>query len=125
MRKVILNVAASTVVVLMSVPCLAQKMMVYTSVDNNCMQRSAVSLSGKAAVTPLLSVDAATDPIVTYRAWGTTFNEQHWRALNILSEADREEVMRRFWSPTGDLHLTRGRVAMNGKTLSGWPRIST
>jgi glucosylceramidase len=121
MRKVILNVAASTVVALMSVPCLAQKMMVYTSVDNNCMQRSSVSLSGKAADTPLLSIDAATDPIVTYRAWGTTFNEQHWRALNILSEADREEVMRRFWSPTGDLHLTRGRVAMNGNDLDmGW-----
>lgn len=103
------------------VPAAAQKVTAYASADGNYMQRSALSLSSKAAQTPLLSVDAASKTIVRYRAWGTTFNEQHWRALNILPEADREEIMRRFWAPTGDLHLTRGRVAMNSNDLDlGW-----
>lgn len=95
----------------------AQRVSVYTSVNGKYMQPSTARLASKAARQPAVTVTDATQPIATYRAWGTTFNEQHWRALNLLPEADREEIMRRFWSPSGDLRLTRGRVAMNANDL--------
>ncbi len=115
------HLTALAMATLVAMPSAAQKMSVYTSADGKFMQRSQTSLSGKPAQSPQLTVDAQTHPIVTYKAWGSTFNEQHWRALNLLSETDREEVMRRFWSPSGDLHLTRGRVAMNANDLDmGW-----
>lgn len=100
----------------------AQKVSVYTSTNGHYMQRSATKLSAKAALSPLPlegtgAASVGTGAAFPFRAWGTTFNEKHWQALNMLSEADREEIMRRFWSPTGDLRLTRGRVAMNANDL--------
>lgn len=95
----------------------AQKVNVYSSADGNFMRASAMRLASKPMTEPVAVVDAATPTIATWRAWGTTFNEQHWRALNMLTAADREDVVRRFFSPQGDLHLTRGRVAMNSNDL--------
>lgn len=92
----------------------AQKVSVYTSTDGHYMRLSTTCLSSKPANSPL-PIDEEGE--TTFRTWGTTFNEQHWRALNMLSETDRDEVMHRFWSPQGDLRLTRGRTAMNANDL--------
>lgn len=108
---------AFAVVALAPTSVFAQKVKVYTSADGNCMRTSTTRLSTKAEVQPLVEVDGNTTPITTFHAWGTTFNEKHWEALNMLSNNDREEIMRRFFSPQGDLHLTRGRLAMNSNDL--------
>lgn len=51
--------------------------------------------------------------VVTFNRWGTCFNELGWDAINKLPEADRDEIMRNLFSPSGDLRFTMGRIPMN------------
>ena len=62
----------------------------------------------------LFSVDdpGAVTPIVTFKGWGTCFNELGWDALRILPEERREELLRRIFAPDGDLRYTHGRISL-------------
>ncbi|MCM1297811.1 MAG: beta-glycosidase, partial [Muribaculaceae bacterium] len=53
------------------------------------------------------------NPITTFRRWGTTFNEQDWRALCMLSRNEQDEILSRAFSPDGELGFSLGRISMN------------
>jgi len=70
-----------------------------------------VKLSNK-AIGELVNTDAA-NPIVTFRNWGTTFNEQDWKAFCMLSREKQDEILQNTFSPEGQLRLSTGRISMN------------
>lgn len=78
----------------------------------------------KTAKTASGTYSVATDaqkPIVTFRRWGTTFNELDYIALQRLKPEEREEIMRRTFAPDGELRFTMGRISMNANDYSdGW-----
>lgn len=115
MQKISSSIAFATILSLSATAAMGQKVSVYTSTDGKYMQQSSTKLSDKAANSPL-NIEWS-DEGFTYNAWGTTFNEKPWEALNMLTEAERNDIMRRFYAPDGDLRLTRGRVSMNSDDL--------
>lgn len=52
-------------------------------------------------------------PITTFRRWGTTFNEQDWRALCMLTRDEQDEILERAFAPDGELGFSMGRISMN------------
>lgn len=64
-----------------------------------------------------LSVDKG-DSVVVFKAWGTCFNELGWDALNVLPSNEKEDILRRLFSPEGDLRFTLGRFPMNANDFS-------
>lgn len=70
-------------------------------------ERTIRSRSGK----PNVTLEQARD-YPAFKSWGATFNELDWDALNLLPEADRNELLDRFFAPDGDLRLGLGRVSM-------------
>lgn len=99
----------------------AQTFTAYTSTDSLFWKKSKVSLQGKTARTPDMTVTANTagkDTGHVFRAWGTCFNELDWDALNLLTRKEQEEVMSRIFAPDGDLKFTRGRISMNANDYS-------
>ena len=52
------------------------------------------------------------EKIVTFKAWGTTFNELDWDALGVLTRNEQDEILHNVFSPEGDLRITRGRISM-------------
>lgn len=60
------------------------------------------------------AIDADVEsPIVTFKKWGTTFNEQDWKALCMLSRNEQDEILHNAFSPDGQLKLNMGRISMN------------
>lgn len=55
----------------------------------------------------------AETPITTFRRWGTTFNEQDWNALCMLTRDEQDEILSRAFSPDGELGFSLGRISMN------------
>lgn len=95
----------------------AQKFTHYTTTEGNEWQQSKTSLSSKAAANPVLTITGNEQGQV-FKAWGTCFNELDLDALELLKPDEQEEVMRRIFSPDGDLHFTRGRLTMNANDYS-------
>ena len=61
-----------------------------------------------------------------FEAFGTTFNELDFQALQLLSPEVQDDIFRRLFAPDGDLRLTRGRVSMNANDYaSGWYSCDT
>lgn len=52
-------------------------------------------------------------PITIFRQWGTTFNEQDWRALCMLTRDEQDEILSRAFSLDGELGFSMGRISMN------------
>ena len=44
--------------------------------------------------------DAGNTPIVTFKGWGTCFNELGWDALQILPEEKQNDLLKRILPPT-------------------------
>ncbi len=59
----------------------------------------------------VVKVNTAT-PIVTFDKWGTTFNEQDWKALSMLSREEQNEILHNAVSPDGYLNVNMGRISM-------------
>lgn len=95
----------------------AQKFTHYTTTEGNEWQLSKASLSGKASANPVLTITGNEQGHV-FKAWGTCFNELDLDALEKLKPEEQEEVMRRIFSPEGDLKFTRGRLTMNANDYS-------
>lgn len=95
----------------------AQSYTHFTTTEGNEWQQSKVSLSGKAAAEPVLTITGQEQGHV-FRAWGTCFNELDLDALELLKADEQEEVMRRLFAPDGDLKFTRGRLSMNANDYS-------
>ena len=60
----------------------------------------------------MIKEDAGNSPIVTFKGWGTCFNELGWDALQLLPEERREELLKRIFAPDGDLKYTHGRISL-------------
>ena len=100
-----------------SIGMTAQTYTHFTTTEGNEWQQSKVSLSGKAAAEPVLTITGAEQGHV-FKAWGTCFNELDLDALELLKPEEQEEVMRRLFAPDGDLKFTRGRLSMNANDYS-------
>lgn len=108
--KTIIQLAA--VAVAFPTAVAAQTVTKITTTEGNEWVQSKVKMQKKANAGAQLTVDANAQG-VAWRAWGTTFNERDWEALLMLTRDEQDEVLRNVFSPQGDLHFTRGRIAMN------------
>ena len=108
MNKYLLSVFATVSYLTLN----AQNVQQYTTTEGQEWQSRKTSLSKNASGKTVLSLDG-TEQGVPFRAWGTTFNELDWDAFNLLSRAEQDELMKRMFSPDGDLRFTHGRVSMN------------
>ncbi len=59
-----------------------------------------------------LDIDTSA-PAVTFNKWGTTFNEQDWKALCMLKREEQEEILKNVFAPDGELKFSLGRISMN------------
>ena len=89
----------------------AQTFTRYTSTDGDYWKESTVSASEKAEGRPLVSVKGD-ESVMTFKGWGTCFNELGWDALQVLPEEKRNELLKRIFSPDGDLKYTHGRFSL-------------
>lgn len=91
----------------------AQTFFHYSTTDDN---RWAEGKPVKAQTSPnckdVVKTDVAT-PITTFNRWGTTFNEQDWKALGMLNRDQQDEILSRAFSPEGELGFSMGRISMN------------
>ena len=90
----------------------AQKVTKYTTTEKTPWVLGKTALAAKAEGTVVATVEG-NEKGVTFRAWGTTFNELDWDAFNLLSRDDQDEVMYKLFAKDGDLRFTHGRVSMN------------
>ena len=90
----------------------AQSVSWTSSTEGQYIKQQSIKLSGKAHQSPIISMFKA-DQGFEFKAWGTTFNELNWDALQQLPEAKRKEILDNLFSPTGQLRFTRGRIGMN------------
>lgn len=89
----------------------AQSVTWISSTEGNVWQTSKVKLQSKSEQTPVLQV-LGTENGVTFKNWGTTFNELCWDALGLLTRTEQDEILYNIFSPQGDLRITRGRISM-------------
>lgn len=92
-------------------PVAAQSYDRIESTEGNVWKTSRTATRDKSVSSPDLTV-GDTDEIVTFRAWGITFNELDWDALCELSRTEQDEILEKVFSPAGEIRATRGRVSM-------------
>lgn len=90
----------------------AQTFTWYQSTRQKEWKQSSVKAAKKAGTTLTLDENAG-NPGTTFGHWGTCFNELGWDALNLLSDSQKQEIMKNIFSPGGDLKITMGRIPMN------------
>ncbi|MFB6343700.1 glycoside hydrolase family 30 beta sandwich domain-containing protein [Saccharicrinis sp. FJH62] len=83
-----------------------------SSTEGNTWEQSQIKLQKNAQSEPDLEVNGD-NPIVTFKAWGTCFNEKGWDALNMLPKDQQDKILAQLFSPGGDLKFSIGRVSMN------------
>ena len=112
MKHQLLNVIAAFGTPLLLAPCVhAQTFDRIESTEGNVWKTSKAGTRDKSTSTPDLTV-GGDDEISTFRAWGITFNELDWDALCELTRREQDEILEKVFSPSGELHATRGRVSM-------------
>ena len=75
----------------------------------------------KSETTVVIDEDDESNAIVTFKGWGTCFNELGWDALQILPKEKREELLKRIFAPDGDLKYTHGRIPLGANDYArGW-----
>lgn len=91
----------------------AQTFLHFTTTEvNRWKTEKAVNAKASADYTDVVKTDAIY-PITTFRRWGTTFNEQDWKALGMLTRDQQDEILSRAFSPEGELGFSMGRISMN------------
>lgn len=95
----------------------AQNFVWYSSNDTDRWQQKNVRPENKATKNPDVLVSYEESPLV-FKAWGATFNELDWDALNMLSKETQEEIIKNIFAPNGDLKFTSGRISMNANDYS-------
>lgn len=103
--------AAGACMALFAVGSRAQRVTWYCSTEGNVWKTSSLKMS-RGADTADISVETAGSDGVVFKAWGATFNELGWDALGFLSLDVQEDILRRVFSPEGDLGISRGRISM-------------
>ena len=102
----------------------AQSIRWYQTTPEENWQTKKVKLTTKALYSqPISEIKKKGVPFI---AFGTTFNELDFLALQRLTPEVREDIFQRLFSPDGDLRLTRGRVSMNANDYgNGWYSCDT
>lgn len=109
---------------LMALGATAQNVRWYQTTQTQNWQVSKAKLSGKALYEQPIA--EAKEQGITFEAFGTTFNELDFLALQRLSPEERDDIFKRLFAPDGDLRLTRGRVSMNANDYAnGWYSCDT
>ena len=107
------NTAFCAVLISLGLPSYAQTFHHYSTTESEKWQTGkAVKAQSAPDCDNVVKVNAET-PITTFRRWGTTFNEQDWRALCMLSRDEQDEILNRAFSPDGELGFSMGRISMN------------
>ncbi len=71
-----------------------------------------VRATGRPANLLEIAAGDGSEAVVTFKSWGTCFNELGWDALQVLPEEKREELLKRIFAPDGDLKYTHGRFSL-------------
>ncbi len=118
MKKNFKSISLIGCLMLASLPDLsAQSYNWVSSTQSSVWKQSTVKLQNKAAVNPALEING-NESLSTFKAWGATFNELGWDALNVLSPEQRETILKQYFSPEGDMRFTLGRFSMNANDYS-------
>ena len=112
------------IMTLIATAATAQTIRWYQTTPEKNWQISKTKLSGKALYEqPIADIK---EQGATFEAFGTTFNELDYLALQRLTPEAKDDIFRRLFSPDGDLRLTRGRVSMNANDYgNGWYSCDT
>lgn len=89
----------------------AQSFIWTTTTEGNNWQQAKAKLQNTPVENPVLEVNG-NETGTAFVAWGGTFNELDWDALNLLTRDEQEEIVSNLFSPEGDLRFSRGRVSM-------------
>ncbi len=100
------------VLMILHITLSAQSVTWISSTESNTWNQSTIKLEKNTSSIPDIEVDD-NEPIVSFKAWGTCFNERGWDALNLLPFKQQETILSQLFSPEGDLHFTMGRFSMN------------
>lgn len=123
MKRISQNLSLSFIFCLLTfTTAAAQSVQWVQTTDGNFAQpQKAVKLQTKAAAEPALTITGQ-EQGHTFRHWGTTFNEQDWRALQMLRRDEQDEILSRMFASDGELRFTRGRIGMNANdyALDWW-----
>lgn len=111
-KNIVSSVFLMTVFLSLNTGAVAQRVVRYTTTEGAEWQQGKTYLTSKPEGPTVVAIDGD-EQGVTFRAWGTTFNELDWDAFNLLTRDEQDEVMHNLFSPAGDLHFTHGRVSMN------------
>lgn len=99
-------------VAIQSIVCYAQTYTWISSTEKEVWKETYIRLQSDAFGKPdLIVLDSPAGFI--FKAWGTTFNELCWDALNLLTRDEQDDILEKMFSPNGDLRFTRGRISMN------------
>ncbi len=90
----------------------AQTFIQNSSTESNLWETSTIKLQKTAAQKPVLEIEGE-QSILTFKAWGTCFNELGWDALNKLPREQQETILSQLFSPKGELRFNMGRFSMN------------
>ena len=90
----------------------AQSFLWTSSTQSNVWKQSTIKLSKESSTEPTISINE-NESIVTFKAWGTCFNELGWDALNMLPKEQQKTILSKLFSNNGDLRFSMGRFSMN------------
>lgn len=88
-----------------------------SSTEGNTWKQAGVKLQKNSSANQSLEVNTK-DALLTFKAWGTCFNELGWDAINLLPRKQQETILSQLFSPDGDLRLNMGRFSMNANDYS-------
>lgn len=115
-----------TPILLLSVASMATAQTVnwYKTTKDSNWQVTKTQLASKAKYKQ--PINEVKDQGTTFEAFGTTFNELDFLALQRLTPEAQDDIYRRMFALDGDLRLTRGRVSMNANDYAnGWYSCDT
>lgn len=113
MKKILFSLSLCAAVL----PLTAQTFTTYTTSEGHPWQTGNTSLQSRPMQQPSLIVGSQADGH-EFRAWGTCFNELDLDAMNLLTDAEQQDILHRLFAPDGDLRFTRGRLTMNANDYS-------
>lgn len=90
----------------------AQSVTWISSTEQSEWEENTIKLEKTASSSIALDVEGNED-LLTFKAWGTCFNEKGWDALNLLPRGQQETILSQLFSPDGDLQFSMGRFSMN------------
>jgi glucosylceramidase len=105
-------ICAAAFMTVSGIAATAQTMLWTKSVEGATWSQKSVRMTSPKDEKADITADI-TDQGLTFKAWGTCFNELGWDALNALSEQQKEKITFDLFNPKGDMKFSIGRIPMN------------